>query len=419
MELMAGGSVADVLRRGDSVAHERALRWLREAAGAVDAAHALGVVHRDIKPANLLLDENDRLAVADFGIARLAWEEDITRTGEVLGTAAYIAPEQAMGQSAGAASDRYSLAVVAFELLTGQKPFIAAHFAAQARAHVEDAPPLASDRDPGLNDDVDAVLVKGMAKRPQDRWASCVELVEHLTQGLESRSPVVEPTLDDRTAIDQRPVAITDLSDASDSLDDMTGRLPPLEPPAPATPQPVAARQAPSRPYSKRQSNSRAMAIGALVFVVLVALVAAVALMRRDTGGSGTTTQPTAATTATTGRTGTSANRSTTTTRAGQNDAIPSSNDPTQLQLQAFKLNNSGNAAAALPYAEKAVRLCEGSTQISPCAYALFELARAQRMSGDPAAAIRTLEERQSRFPDDQRSAVEAELAKARAAAGA
>src|SRR5919197_3643117 len=150
MEIMRGGTLADRLRSGREISHEVALRWLREAAQALDTAHDAGVVHRDIKPGNLLLDDRDRLAIADFGIARLAMEDQLTATGQVLGTAAYISPEQAVGEAATAASDRYALAVVAFELLTGTKPFEAEHFAAQARAHVEDLPPLASERDPSL-----------------------------------------------------------------------------------------------------------------------------------------------------------------------------------------------------------------------------------------------------------------------------
>ena len=94
MELMRGGSVADVLRRGEEIGVQRALRWLREAASGLDAAHEAGIVHRDIKPANLLLDDHDRLAIGDFGIARLAWEEQVTQTGQVLGTAAYLAPSR-------------------------------------------------------------------------------------------------------------------------------------------------------------------------------------------------------------------------------------------------------------------------------------------------------------------------------------
>ena len=184
MELMRGGSVADVLRKDDKIDHRRALRWLGEAASALDAAHAAGIVHRDVKPANLLLDERDRLAIGDFGIARLAWEEQVTQTGQVLGTAAYLAPEQAMGEPAIAASDRYALAVVAFELLTGEKPFQAEHFAAQARAHIEDDPPRVSELDPELSERVDDVIDRGMAKDPDDRWSSAEEFVERLRESL-------------------------------------------------------------------------------------------------------------------------------------------------------------------------------------------------------------------------------------------
>ena len=96
-----------------------------------------GIVHRDVKPANLLLDERERLAVGDFGIARAAEDSSLTQAGQVLGTAAYLSPEQALGKPATAASDRYSLAVVAFELLTGRRPYQGEHIAAQARQHVE------------------------------------------------------------------------------------------------------------------------------------------------------------------------------------------------------------------------------------------------------------------------------------------
>src|SRR4051794_4009577 len=178
MELMRGGTVGERLKAGRAIADDTALRWLREAASALDAAHEAGVVHRDIKPANLLLDEHDRLAIADFGIARLAMEDQLTATGQVLGTAAYISPEQAVGEPATPASDRYALAVVAFELLTGEKPFSAEHFAAQARAHVEDQPPLATERDPSLPRGVDAVLDRGMAKAPGDRWATATAMVD-------------------------------------------------------------------------------------------------------------------------------------------------------------------------------------------------------------------------------------------------
>jgi serine/threonine-protein kinase len=119
MEHFAGGTVADRLRGAAAVPRDVALRWLREAASALDAAHAAGVVHRDVKPHNLLLDGEDRLAVGDFGIATLAAETALTQAGLVLGTAAYLSPEQRAGRPATPASDRYALAVVARELLPG------------------------------------------------------------------------------------------------------------------------------------------------------------------------------------------------------------------------------------------------------------------------------------------------------------
>src|SRR4051795_5856016 len=150
MELLRGGSVADRLKAGERIGVALGLRWLSEAASALDAAHEAGIIHRDVKPANMLLDERGRLALADFGIARLGLEDQITQTGQVLGTAAYISPEQAMGHPSTPASDRYALAVVAYELLTGEKPFKAENFAAQPRAHVDAPPPAASERNPEL-----------------------------------------------------------------------------------------------------------------------------------------------------------------------------------------------------------------------------------------------------------------------------
>src|SRR5579863_175720 len=140
MEYLPGGTVADALRV-DSVRRVHAVKWLQEASSALDYAHSRGVLHRDIKPANLLLDRDRTLHVADFGIARLGTEDTITGTGEVIGTAAYLAPERALGRPATDASDRYSLAVVAFESLVGERPFTSQHFAAQARQHVEEEPP--------------------------------------------------------------------------------------------------------------------------------------------------------------------------------------------------------------------------------------------------------------------------------------
>jgi serine/threonine-protein kinase len=117
MEYLEGGSVYDRLRTG-RVPRDRALTWLAQTAAALDRAHANGIVHRDVKPANLLLDREENVHVSDFGIASASGADMLTEPGTVLGTAGYISPEQARGEPATPASDRYALGVVAFELLT-------------------------------------------------------------------------------------------------------------------------------------------------------------------------------------------------------------------------------------------------------------------------------------------------------------
>ena len=165
-------------------------------------------MHRDVKPANLLLDERGRLAVGDFGIATVATEASLTQTGQVLGTAAYISPEQARGHAATDASDRYALAVVAFELLTGRRPFTADHPAAQARAHVEDSVPSASAAGTGLPPRVDRVLAAGMAKDPAQRPATAADFLDALEDALDGEpAPAGPPTAVDRAASPPRHAA--------------------------------------------------------------------------------------------------------------------------------------------------------------------------------------------------------------------
>jgi serine/threonine-protein kinase len=437
MELLRGGTLADRIKSGRPIERGQALEWLRDAADALDAAHAAGIVHRDIKPANLLLDDQGRLAIGDFGIARLALEDQITQTGQVLGTAAYIAPEQAMGAAATPASDRYSLAVVAFELMTGTKPFRAEGFAAQARAHVDDPPPPASIRDPRLPAGVDAVLDRGLAKAPEDRWPTAGAMVQALDDALAASGA-------DRTEA-TRPLPPADpgarrAAAAAAPLKRRTAR-------SDGAP-PSRARRAAAPPPRDASSRRR----GPVLLVALVALVAlcggAAALLLGGGGDDGKpqreqakraptrtatpeasrTPDPTPAPTRTAEPTRTptptptpSPSPEPTATPAPTEAPAsggPRGNDPTALQLRAFALNNAGDARGALPYARKAVRLCEGSDAVSPCAYALYEYARALRVTGDPQGAIAALEERKQRFPGNQPAAVEQELARARAAAG-
>ena len=183
MEYLGGGSIADRLSRGP-VPTSQALRWLDEAASALDAAHAHGIVHRDVKPANLLLDRSDRVHVADFGIASAAGLDSMTVTGTVLGTAGYLSPEQANGQRATPASDRYALAVVAYELLTGRRPFESESPTAEAAAHVHAPVPSVCERGPDLPCELDPVFERALAKDPRDRYPTSAEFVGDLRRAL-------------------------------------------------------------------------------------------------------------------------------------------------------------------------------------------------------------------------------------------
>jgi eukaryotic-like serine/threonine-protein kinase len=207
MEYLGGGSIAERLRDGP-VPMSQALRWLDEAASALDAAHAHGIVHRDVKPANLLLDRSDRVHVADFGIASAAGLDSMTVTGTVLGTAGYLSPEQANGQRATPASDRYALAVVAYELLTGRRPFESESPTAEAAAHVHAAVPSVCERGPDLPCELDPVFERALAKHPRDRYPTSAEFAGDLRRALSDAAGmtniVAPPTPPTRAA---RPAA--------------------------------------------------------------------------------------------------------------------------------------------------------------------------------------------------------------------
>ena len=199
MEYLEGGSVYERMRDA-RIPRETALAWLEQVAVAIDRAHENGVVHRDVKPANLLLDDEGNVHVSDFGIASTSGADALTAPGTVLGTAGYLAPEQARGEPATAASDLYALGVVAFELLTGRRPFAGDTPATEAFAHLNADVPRATPFDPTLPTAVDDVFQSALAKEPQARPANAQELVRRLREALETEDTASAPTVVDAGA---------------------------------------------------------------------------------------------------------------------------------------------------------------------------------------------------------------------------
>jgi serine/threonine-protein kinase len=195
MEYASGGSLEERIRSEGAQPPERVLTWLEEAAMAIDAAHRRGIVHRDIKPANLLLDNRDEVRVADFGIASAPGFDSMTLTGTVLGTAGYLSPEQAMGKRATPASDLYALGVVAYELLSGERPFESDSPTTEALAHVNAPVPSIAERRAGLPPGLDRVFRRALAKDPERRYGSARAFVADLRDALADRPTALTAVL--------------------------------------------------------------------------------------------------------------------------------------------------------------------------------------------------------------------------------
>lgn len=401
MELLTGGTVSERLKSGAPIPHTVALRWLEQAAAALDTAHAVDIVHRDVKPANLLLDPQGNLKVADFGIATLASEAPLTQTGQVVGTAAYLSPEQAMGRPATAASDRYALGVVAYELLTGRRPFAEATPAAQALAHIEGSVTPPSVVAPGLPSGVDAVLERALAKDPADRPASAALLVGELTGAL-------------------GPTAVTGVAHPQPRFDRAT--------PSPRaavrrTPRPPAAAAAVGAD-AERERRSRLGLLAIAATVLLLAGVAVAALAGGGDKGKRTAASTTAAHhhraaasrthTAPTATTHASAVTSASTAPAAPAGAGGVPADAAGIEQQAHAAIGAGDYAGAINALNGMVSHCPVAVT-DPCAFAWYDLGYALLQNGMAGQAIPVLEQRLQN--PNQQSVVQATLDQARAAA--
>jgi serine/threonine-protein kinase len=175
MRLIEGRDLQQVLAAGP-MEPSRAVRVIEQVAKALHAAHKVGLVHRDVKPSNVLLDEDDFAYLIDFGIARATEDTRLTRTGSMIGTLHYLAPERFGDAEVDARSDIYALACVFYECLTGSTPYPGDSFEQQIAAHLMQPPPRPSSTDPNIPLQVDEVIATGMAKDPNHRYATTVEL---------------------------------------------------------------------------------------------------------------------------------------------------------------------------------------------------------------------------------------------------
>jgi serine/threonine-protein kinase len=204
MEFIEGRSLADALKEEGRVLPERAAEIAADVAKALGRAHGQGIVHRDIKPGNIMLTSSGQTKVTDFGIARALGgdgEQTMTQTGMVIGTAAYLSPEQAQGNPVDARSDIYSIGIVLYEMLAGNAPFAGDTPLSIAYKHVrEDPPPLttaALEVPPALA----SIAMKALAKNPENRYASAQEMQEDLERFTGGQTVLATPMLADETLV--------------------------------------------------------------------------------------------------------------------------------------------------------------------------------------------------------------------------
>jgi serine/threonine-protein kinase len=276
MELIAGESLSSVLNRLGRLSVGRTLDVLEQTGNALQQAHARALVHRDIKPGNLLITPGGQVKITDFGIAKVAHEAPVTRSGMVMGTAQYISPEQAAGREASPASDIYSLGVVAYECLAGRLPFNSDNTVAIALAHVREAPPpLPEDVPPPVARLVMTMLAKDPAARFPNGAALARVASELRSGGGRDLTPLRPPPAPRPTLV--APAMATDLAARPPARSTRATARPLPPPPQPA--QPVRPSIPPPVPAARSAATAGRHTGLSVLLAVLVVILAGLVLV--------------------------------------------------------------------------------------------------------------------------------------------
>ncbi len=309
-ELIDGTDLRERLRQDGMIGIADALAIATQVANGLAAAHSRRCVHRDLKPGNILIADDGRVCVADFGIARAIEEPGLTQPGRVLGTGEYVSPEQALGRKVDARSDLYALGVVLYEMLAGRPPFRGSGFADVAARHVRDEPPPIGDLRPnlpaGLSALISALLAKSPADRPQDAAtvrAGLRQILQHVAAAEPDPSPLVVAAL--RETDDAEP-ATGEYDTLEDPGPSHLGELAPWEDVTPSSMNfdhggAIHLESAPYRVPASARENAGALRWAAVLALGVaiggIALLLALTGSDTTTGAADTTTAPAAATT--------------------------------------------------------------------------------------------------------------------------
>jgi serine/threonine protein kinase/beta-lactam-binding protein with PASTA domain len=274
MEFVNGRTLKEVLAAEQRIQPRRALEIIADICAALEFSHRHGIIHRDIKPGNVMITQNGQVKVMDFGIARAlaSGATTMTQTSAVIGTAQYLSPEQARGESVDARSDVYAAGCVLFELLVGHPPFVGDSPVSVAYQHVREDPRAPSDINREVPPDVDAIVLKALAKNPMNRYQSAQEMRADALRAVAGRPVMATPVMSQAETM-----ALTGPMRQSQGATTMTRPVPGMPPPPP-----------------ERKTSSWVMAVlAALGVLAVVALGIGLALARDNNKDKGNQTPPT------------------------------------------------------------------------------------------------------------------------------